>query len=73
MTGAAQFWAFYWTVTVVHACHLTIGLGIVARLLAIPRASLARRWTTSKGSALYWHLVDILRVFLYPLIYLVGQ
>ena len=27
-TGASQFWAFYWTVTVVHACHLTIGLGL---------------------------------------------
>jgi cytochrome c oxidase subunit 3 len=72
-TGAAQFWAFYWVVTVVHACHLTIGLGIVGRLLAIPRADLARRWTTAEGSALYWHLVDIVWVFLYPLIYLVGR
>ena len=72
-TGAAQFWAFYWAVTVVHACHLTIGLGIVGRLLAIPRATLARRWTTAEGSALYWHLVDIVWVFLYPLLYLVGR
>ena len=72
-TGAAQFWAFYWTVTVVHACHLTIGLGIVGRLLVIPRDRLALRWTTAEGSALYWHLVDIVWVFLYPLLYLVGR
>ena len=72
-TGAAQFWAFYWVVTVVHACHLTIGLGIVGRLLVIPRHRLAKRWTTAEGSALYWHLVDIVWVFLYPLLYLVGR
>lgn len=72
-TGAAEFWAFYWTVTVVHACHLTIGLGIVGRLLAIPRAELPHRWITAEGSALYWHLVDVVWVFLYPLIYLAGR
>ena len=72
-TGAASFWAFYWTTTVVHACHLTIGLGIVGRLLLIPRGSLASRRTTAEGSALYWHLVDVVWVFLYPLLYLVGR
>ena len=71
--GASQFWAFYWTVTVVHACHLTIGLGLVLRLLLIPRDRLACRWTTAEGTALYWHLVDVVWVLLYPLLYLVGR
>lgn len=71
--GASQFWSFYWTVTVVHAIHLTIGLGVVARLLLIPRDALASRWTTAEGSALYWHLVDVVWVFLFPLIYLAGR
>lgn len=71
--GAAQFWSFYWTATVVHAIHLTIGLGIVSRLLFIPRERLPKRWTTAVGTALYWHLVDIVWVILYPLIYLVGR
>ena len=71
--GASQFWAFYWTVTVVHAIHLTIGLGVVGRLLLIPRADLPARWTTAEGSALYWHLVDVVWVFLFPLIYLAGR
>lgn len=72
-TGASQFWAFYWTVTVVHATHLTIGLGIVGRMLLIPPARLAARWTTAEGTALYWHLVDVVWVFLYPLLYLAGR
>ncbi len=71
--GAAQFWSFYWTVTVVHAIHLTIGLGLVSRMLFISKADLPKRWTTAVGTALYWHLVDIVWVILYPLIYLVGR
>lgn len=72
-TGAAQFWAFYWTATGVHACHMLIGLGVVGRMLLIPRAELAGRWTTAEGSALYWHLVDVIWVVLFALLYLVGR
>lgn len=72
-TGAAHFWAFYWTATGVHACHMLIGLGVVLRMLMIPGAQLPRRWTTAQGSALYWHLVDVVWVLLYALIYLVGR
>lgn len=71
--GASQFWAFYWTVTVTHAIHLTIGLLVVGRLLLVPRAELAARWTAAEGTALYWHLVDVVWVILYPLLYLVGR
>ncbi|WP_374944132.1 cytochrome c oxidase subunit 3 [Sphingomonas sp.] len=72
-TGASQFWAFYWTATGMHACHMLIGLGVVGRLLLIPRDQLASRWTTAEGSALYWHLVDVVWIVLYALIYLVGR
>lgn len=72
-TGASQFWAFYWTATGVHACHMLIGLGVVGRMLLIPKAELPSRWTTAEGSALYWHLVDVVWVVLYALIYLVGR
>jgi cytochrome c oxidase subunit III len=71
--GAAQFWAFYWTATVTHAIHLTIGLGIVGRLLLIPNEVLAAKRTAAEGTALYWHLIDVVWVFLYPLLYLVGR
>ena len=71
--GAAEFWAFYWTATVVHATHLTIGLGIVGRLLLIRIRRLPEHWIAAEGSALYWHLVDVVWVFLYPLLYLAGR
>jgi cytochrome c oxidase subunit III len=71
--GASQFWSFYWVVTVIHAGHLTIGLGAIARLLLIPRDLLARRATTAEGTSLYWHLVDVVWLFLYAMIYLAGR
>ena len=71
--GAALFWGFYWTATVVHATHLTIGLGIVARLLLVRIRTLPEKWIAAEGTALYWHLVDVVWVFLYPLIYLAGR
>lgn len=68
------FWAFYWIVTVVHAVHVTIGLGLMTRLLLLARRGpLARERDTVEVTALYWHLVDCVWVLLYPLIYLVGR
>jgi cytochrome c oxidase subunit 3 len=71
--GASLFWAFYWTGTVVHAIHLTIGLGVVGRLLLGRVRQLPEHWIAAEGTALYWHLVDVVWVFLYPLIYLAGR
>lgn len=72
-TGAAQFWAFYWTATGIHAAHMAIGLGVVGRMLLIPRGELATRATAAEGSALYWHFVDVIWLLLFALLYLVGR
>jgi cytochrome c oxidase subunit III len=72
--GATRFWSFYWFITIVHAIHLTIGLGCVARLLRLERAGmLTRRWMVAEVTTLYWHLVDVVWLLLWPLLYLVGR
>jgi cytochrome c oxidase subunit 3 len=72
---AQIFFAFYWLVTVVHAIHLSIGIALVARLTI-------RGWRDPdflaenpqvEVTALYWHLVDLVWVFLYPMLYLPGR
>jgi cytochrome c oxidase subunit 3 len=73
--GAQLFYGFYWLVTGVHAIHLSIGIALVSRLIWV----LYRRELPAKDNpeievtALYWHLVDIVWIFLYPLIYLPGR
>ena len=74
VVGATRFWSFYWFITLVHAVHLTVGLAFVARLLWLDRAgTLASRWMVAEVTTLYWHLVDIVWLLLWPLLYLVGR
>ena len=69
------FFALYWILTVVHAVHLSIGIGLVSRLSAsilLGRLN-PHRHPQIEVTALYWHLVDIIWIILYPLIYLPGR
>jgi cytochrome c oxidase subunit 3 len=73
---AAQiFFALYWIMTAIHAIHLTIGLGLVGRLAIFGalRAIPLRENPQVEVTALYWHLVDVIWIVLYPLIYLMGR
>ena len=71
--GFRAFFNLYYTVTGLHAVHLTVGLGIVAAMILQTwrwrrPERLARRMTMA---AMYWHFVDVVWVFLYPVLYLV--
>ena len=73
---AAQiFFSLYWVMTGVHAVHLTIGIALVSRLAYLGyRARMPLEDNPEvEVTALYWHLVDIIWIFLYPLIYLPGR
>jgi cytochrome c oxidase subunit 3 len=72
---ARMFFYLYFLMTGVHALHVTVGvvlLGIFA-LRAFFTAQLERLSTAVDLLGLYWHFVDIVWVFLFPLIYLVGR
>lgn len=74
--AAAQvFFAFYWFTTVLHAIHLTIGIGLVARLTwnGWRDPDFLPENAQVEVTALYWHLVDMVWIFLYPLLYLPGR
>jgi cytochrome c oxidase subunit III len=72
---AQIFFSFYFMMTGLHALHMVIGLGIMLVML----------WWTWNGtitfdyanpieiSGLYWHFVDIVWIFLFPLLYLIGR
>jgi cytochrome c oxidase subunit III len=73
--GAALFFSYYWVMTGVHAMHVSGGLAGITRLLIASRAE--PLWLSGSGSeeatALYWHLVDVVWIILYPLLYLGGR
>ncbi len=69
------FYWIYFVMTGLHALHMIVGIGLMTWLL----------WTAFKGnygpdyympvemSGLYWHFVDIVWIFLFPLLYLLGR
>jgi cytochrome c oxidase subunit 3 len=72
--AAEQFYSLYFAMTGLHALHMIIGLGImtVIAIMAWKRHFDATYFTPVEVSGLYWHFVDIVWIFLFPLLYLIG-
>jgi cytochrome c oxidase subunit 3 len=68
------FFIFYFIMTGVHALHMVVGVGLLATLLILTHQNKTIRgnynWVEMVG--LYWHFVDIVWIFLFPLLYLIG-
>jgi cytochrome c oxidase subunit 3 len=69
------FFVFYFFMTGLHAIHLSIGIGILAVIafLAWRGRFSPEHHTGVELTGLYWHFVDIIWVFLFPLLYLIGR
>jgi cytochrome c oxidase subunit 3 len=69
-----MFFVFYFFMTGLHAFHMVIGLGIMAVLVVLAsRGRFTREYYTPlELSGLYWHFVDLVWVFLFPLLYLID-
>jgi cytochrome c oxidase subunit III len=71
--GVAQlFIYFYFALTGLHAVHMIIGIGIMAALVVLAVRGRVKSYTV-EISGLYWHFVDIVWIFLFPLLYLVDR
>jgi cytochrome c oxidase subunit 3 len=68
------FLVFYYVMTGLHAVHLTIAIGImlVLAFMAYRGAYSPEHYAPVEIWGLYWHFVDIVWIFLLPLLYLIG-
>ncbi len=69
------FYTFYFTMTGMHAIHMIIGEGIMLCMLinTLKGKYHADYYNPLEISGLYWHFVDIVWIFLFPLLYLIGR
>ncbi|MGH8069671.1 MAG: cytochrome c oxidase subunit 3 family protein [Candidatus Entotheonellia bacterium] len=69
------FFGFYFSMTGMHAVHMVIGIGILAVLAwrAWRGQFSPAYFTPVELTGLYWHFVDIVWIFLFPLLYLLGR
>jgi cytochrome c oxidase subunit III len=70
--GAELFFVLYFVLTGVHAAHMAVGLLILAVLIAWTLARIDALHSPVELTGLYWHFVDIVWIFLFPLLYLIG-
>jgi cytochrome c oxidase subunit 3 len=68
------FFVFYFFLTGVHALHMVIGVGILTVLIIMAARGRfsPQHYNAVEVSGLYWHFVDIVWIFLFPLLYLIG-
>jgi cytochrome c oxidase subunit 3 len=74
--GPAQiYFSLYFLMTGLHATHMVIGFGILSVILWMAyKGRFSPEWYTPvEISGLYWHFVDIVWIFLFPLLYLVDR
>jgi cytochrome c oxidase subunit 3 len=72
---AQIFFSLYFLMTGLHALHMIIGLGIMTVMLWLSwrGAITAEYYAPIEISGLYWHFVDIVWIFIFPLLYLIGR
>jgi cytochrome c oxidase subunit 3 len=72
---AQIFFSLYFVMTGLHAIHMVIGIGIMLVMLwwSWNGTITAEYSSPIEISGLYWHFVDIVWIFLFPLLYLIGR
>lgn len=71
-TGAPMFFTLYFFITGLHGIHVLIGMGLLGWMaIRAFRGEFARRTDTAiELSGMYWHLVDLIWIYVYPMLYL---
>jgi cytochrome c oxidase subunit 3 len=72
---AQIFWVLYWIMTGVHAVHVTVGVCLLSTMawMTSRRKFSDAYYTPVEMTGLYWHFVDIIWIYLYPLLYLIHR
>jgi cytochrome c oxidase subunit 3 len=72
--SAGIFFAVYFMMTGIHGLHVAIGIGLITWIMlrAMRGDFSSRYYAPVEGVGLYWHLVDLVWIYLFPLLYLVG-
>jgi cytochrome c oxidase subunit 3 len=71
--GAAMFFSLYFLMTGLHGLHVVVGMSVLGWILwrTLQGRYNERYYTGLELGGLYWHLVDLVWIFLYPLLYLI--
>ncbi len=71
--GQNIFFGLYYVITGLHGLHIIIGMTVLAVAMAYVQAGkiTPTRFALLENAGLYWHLVDLIWIFIFPLFYLI--
>jgi cytochrome c oxidase subunit 3 len=71
--GRVLFFSLYYVITGLHGVHIVIGMTLLALSAVMVQKGriTTHRYVLLENSALYWHLVDLIWIFIFPLFYLI--
>jgi cytochrome c oxidase subunit 3 len=71
--GQNMFFGLYYVITGLHGIHIIIGMTLlIVSLIFVQRGKITfERFALLENSGLYWHLVDLIWIFIFPLFYLI--
>lgn len=72
--GEGLFYSLYFAMTGLHGIHVILGAGLLTAVAVMVRGGRVtpEDYVILENSGLYWHLVDIIWIFLFPLFYLIS-
>jgi len=72
-SGEIVFFGLYYVMTGLHGLHVIIGMVLIAVMMRYTSSGIIRSdsYVKLEAAGLYWHLVDIIWIFLFPLFYLI--
>jgi cytochrome c oxidase subunit 3 len=70
----SMYFGFYFCMTGLHGMHVLIGMGLIGWILwrHLKGDFNEHFYTPVEGVGIFWHIVDLIWIFLFPLLYLVG-
>jgi nitric oxide reductase NorE protein len=70
-----SFFSYYYFITFIHLLHVIAGMGFIAyfRKHAATQAGSADFRVSLENVGLFWHFVDVLWIFIFPMLYLMGR
>jgi len=68
------FFSIYFMLTGLHGIHVLLGMGVLSYVIVLSRRGRlsASYYTPAEMVGLYWHFVDLVWIYLFPLLYLIG-
>jgi cytochrome c oxidase subunit 3 len=71
--GQVLFFGLYYVMTGIHGLHVLIGMGLIASMFVLTlRGKISSNdYVKLENTGLFWHLVDIIWIYLFPLFYLI--